>query len=238
MFAKASTMIAAAPATRRCARLLCVAMLLVVAAMSLSVGSSAHAGQTTLNDLTRAETVHFWPDLYRNGGETLYCRQPFDVRLGLTMSHVYAPEWVAHQLGCEDVEQCRRTVPAFAYIESDLHNLYPARLGADDARGELPFGFVPGDRRDFGSECIFKVDPARGLAQPPVPARGDIARAILYMMWEYGLALPRLMTADLLREWNSEDPVDAEERRRNDAIAAIQGNRNPFIDTPELADRF
>ncbi len=206
--------------------------------MALVAGTPAQAGQTVLSDLTRTETVYFWPDLYRNGGETLYCRQPFSVRLGLTMAHVYAPEWVAFQLDCDDVDQCRGAVPAFAYIESDLHNLYPARLGTDDARGELPFGYVPGDRRDFGQDCIFKVDPARGLAQPPVPARGDIARAVLYMMWEYGLTLPRLMTRDLLRQWHREDPVDAGERERNDSIAAIQGNRNPFIDTPELVDRF
>lgn len=238
MAAKASTMTAIAPATRQCARLWRLVGSAFVAATALCAAGPATAGQTALNDLVRTETVHFWPELYRNGGETLYCRQAFTVRLGLTMSHVYAPEWTAHQLGCDDVDQCRQSVPAFAFIESDLHNLYPARLGTDDARGALPFGFVPGDRRDFGRDCIFKVDPARGLAQPPVPARGDIARAILYMMWEYGLAVPRTMTRDLLRRWNRQDPVDAEERRRNDVIAAIQGNRNPFIDMPELADRF
>ncbi len=238
MIAKASTMTGGTPATRRCANLLRVIGSAIVVAGALFVTMPATAGQTALNDLTRTEIVHFWPDLYRNGGETLYCRQPFTVRLGLTMSHVYAPEWVAHQLDCDGVDQCRQTVPAFSFIESDLHNLFPARLGTDDARGELPFGFVLGDRRDFGQDCIFKVDPARGLAQPPVPARGDIARAILYMMWEYGLALPRSMTIDLLRQWNREDPVTVDERRRNEAVAAIQGNRNPFVDTPELADRF
>jgi hypothetical protein len=30
--------------------------------------------------------------------------------------------------------------------------------------------------------------------------------------------------------------VDAAERRRHDRIAELQGNRNPFIDRPELAD--
>lgn len=210
----------------------------VVVMVCLLVAAPALTGQTVLNDIERTETVHFWPDLYLNGGDTLYCRQPFTTRLGLTMSHVYAEAWVSYSLDCGSVAQCRSGVLAFAYIESDLHNLFPARLGTDDARGQLPFGFVPGDRRDFGSDCVFKVDPARGLAQPPVPARGDIARAILYMMWEYGLPLPRLMTRDLLREWNRQDPVDASERQRNDRIAVIQGNRNPFVDTPELADRF
>ena len=35
-------------------------------------------------------------------------------------------------------------------------------------------------------------------------------------------------------KWNAIDPVDATELLRNDTIQAIQGNRNPFIDHPEL----
>ena len=35
-------------------------------------------------------------------------------------------------------------------------------------------------------------------------------------------------------EWNKLDPVDAMERRRNDEVQKIQGNRNPFIDHPEF----
>jgi hypothetical protein len=31
-----------------------------------------------------------------------------------------------------------------------------------------------------------------------------------------------------------EDPVDARERTRNDAVEAVQGNRNPFVDCPGL----
>ena len=41
---------------------------------------------------------------------------------------------------------------------------------------------------------------------------------------------------EYLRRWNHLDPVDEEEIARNNAIAKIQGNRNPFIDHPEYAD--
>ncbi len=38
---------------------------------------------------------------------------------------------------------------------------------------------------------------------------------------------------DLLISWHTSDPVDQKELDRNEAIFAIQGNRNPFIDHPE-----
>ena len=37
-------------------------------------------------------------------------------------------------------------------------------------------------------------------------------------------------------KWNNDDEVDDVERTRNEAVFAIQGNRNPFIDHPEYAD--
>ncbi|HEY9143624.1 MAG TPA: endonuclease, partial [Arenimonas sp.] len=40
--------------------------------------------------------------------------------------------------------------------------------------------------------------------------------------------------ADLL-QWHAEDPVDAKEQLRNEAVYSYQGNRNPFIDHPEWA---
>ncbi|QDU66039.1 endonuclease [Engelhardtia mirabilis] len=41
---------------------------------------------------------------------------------------------------------------------------------------------------------------------------------------------------DVLLQWAAEDPVDAKELARNDAVFAFQGNRNPFIDHPEWID--
>lgn len=40
----------------------------------------------------------------------------------------------------------------------------------------------------------------------------------------------------MLLRWNSSDPVDDIERRRNDKVASYQGNRNPFIDNSDYAN--
>ena len=41
---------------------------------------------------------------------------------------------------------------------------------------------------------------------------------------------------EMLLSWNSFDPVDEIEQRRNEQVAILQGNRNPFIDNSSYAD--
>lgn len=90
--------------------------------------------------------------------------------------------------------------------------------------------------------------------------RGDLARAQLYMDVRYeggshgvtGAPEPQLILTDdlsrisgasggtaymgrlsVLLQWHLEDPVDDDERARNDVVESFQGNRNPFVDHPE-----
>ena len=39
-----------------------------------------------------------------------------------------------------------------------------------------------------------------------------------------------------LLKWSKEDPVSKWEMQRNERIYEYQGNRNPFVDYPDLAD--
>ena len=88
---------------------------------------------------------------------------------------------------------------------------------------------------------------AQGHFYPGDEWKGDVARMMLFMYVRYGnRCLPSNVgigntvasdsnMIDLFLEWNVEDPVNAFEDTRNDVLAGIQGNRNPFIDNPALA---
>lgn len=87
--------------------------------------------------------------------------------------------------------------------------------------------------------------------------KGDVARMMMYMFLRYGelckpihnaksYAVVNIETGnmDMLKvylKWNAEDPVSEIERRRNEyhgdpSNRYSQGNRNPFIDNPHLAN--
>jgi deoxyribonuclease-1 len=179
----------------------------------------------------------FWDRLYAGGGETLYCAHAFGPRRGrgVNVEHVFPMSWVTRHLGCGRRQACRRESARFNRIEADLHNLWPARTAVNQARSSHAFAEIPGERRRFPG-CDFEVDEARRRVEPRPAVRGEIARSVFYMAEEHGLVVfPR--HGRLLQRWHREDPVSAEERRRNDVIEGIQGNRNPFIDDPGRAER-
>lgn len=88
--------------------------------------------------------------------------------------------------------------------------------------------------------------------EPPDEVKGDTARMLFYMATRYeghngepDLALvDQTNTRDNqfgdlcdLLSWHSADPVSTEELSRNHQVYHFQGNRNPFIDRPEFANR-
>uniref|UniRef100_A0A7S4ABY4 Endonuclease I n=1 Tax=Pseudo-nitzschia australis TaxID=44445 RepID=A0A7S4ABY4_9STRA len=135
---------------------------------------------------------------------------------------------------------------------TDVHHLFPADWGVNSIRNNRYFDIcsstaervckVPSELKDIQNPPLFGGD----VFQPPPEVRGDIARAILYMDVRY----PHLELTDsldpeksnqmaylsTLLAWHVLDPPTEEERRRNDrACSRWQGNRNPFVDFPDLA---
>jgi deoxyribonuclease-1 len=171
----------------------------------------------------------FWRGVYPDGGQGLYCEQRFAARdRSYNIEHVYPMSSATRALGCGDRDSCRRTSPRFNQIESDMHNLYPARRDMNKARGSYPFRDIRGENH-VERGCDFEIDHRARVAEPPPASRGNVARAMLYMSDRYGLEIFERQRRMLL-EWHAADPVDDEERRRNRAIAKIQGNPNPWIE--------
>lgn len=113
--------------------------------------------------------------------------------------------------------------------EQDAHVLLPMSEGVRERRRTVFARAVDG-----ASAEAYLVDPP-----PRDELRGDIARALLYHRTLY----PEPAHADAFRslkptlaQWMDEDPVDARELQRSTAIARQQGQPNPFVIAPELAE--
>lgn len=121
--------------------------------------------------------------------------------------------------------------------KSDLHHLYPTDSRANSTRGNYPFAEVKG--KPVNSNCTASsigtnFKNSRSF-EPPKNHRGNVARALFYFSIRYKIPISQNEEI-FLRRWHLEDPVDASEVRRNDIIWEVQGNRNPFIDYPEMLD--
>ncbi|MEZ5537805.1 MAG: endonuclease [Thiolinea sp.] len=182
-------------------------------------------GQRQIHNYGEARKL-LWSEVYKNGGETLYCGVALNRRSGLNVEHVVPASWMTQHVGCGSRKQCRRRSAQFNRMEGDLHNLYPSRTDANSQRGSLPFGEIAGERHTVSS-CDFEAD--NHVAEPRPAARGEIARAMLYMAQTYGVKLPAGQL-ELMRYWHEIDPPGQAERIRNERIERIQGNRNPFVD--------
>lgn len=120
--------------------------------------------------------------------------------------------------------------------KTDLHHLFPTDAEANGKRSSLPFGTVitpiwEADGAKLGQDAAGEL-----VFEPPLAHQGDAARAMFYVAAIYGLVMAPA-EEKALRRWHGEDPVDAKERARNDAISSHQENRNPFVDVPSLLDR-
>lgn len=182
-----------------------------------------------------------WSKVYPSGGKTLYCGERFDSqqRRGFNVEHVFPMSWATNGLKCGKRKQCRAKSKRFNQIEADLHNLYPSRADVNQDRSSFRFGEVSGEARAYGRNCDFEVNARQRVAEPANEVRGDVARAMFYMADRYkgdGLILFKKQ-AQLLERWHRLDPPSAEEKRRNEVIENLQGNRNQFIDDPERLHR-
>ncbi len=131
---------------------------------------------------------------------------------------------------------------------SDLHHIRACTESLNSKRSDKDFDNCKGVSGAGSSMGCYYTSSA---FEPPDAAKGDVARACLYMAVRYqgqyhananlelvdyvgttstGNQLGKLST---LLAWHELDPVDDFERQRNEKIyTTYQHNRNPFIDHP------
>lgn len=164
---------------------------------------------------------------------------------GMNIEHVFANSWWGHTVN-------------EAYC--DLFNLFPSDASANGRKSNNPMGVVDGEASfdngvtRVGRSSSYRADSLITVWEPADQWKGDFARTFFYMATCYedlqdewqtkeGLLVVqpdryptlRPWVSSLLLEWNEADPVDDIERDRNEAVYGIQGNRNPFVDYPQLA---
>ncbi len=145
-----------------------------------------------------------------------------------------------------------------APMYTDLFHLVPTDGYVNNRRGSFPFGEVGVATwtSTNGSKLGTSVTPGyTGTVFEPIDEyKGDFARAYFYMATRYenliagwyansteanailqnnNFPVYETWFLNMLGNWHVQDPVSSKEIARNDAVYAIQGNRNPFIDHPE-----
>ena len=162
----------------------------------------------------------------------------------MNIEHIWANSWWGH-------------LKNNAYC--DLFNLYPADATANGRKSNNPIGVVDktisytNGVTKVGKSTSYRADSLITVWEPADQWKGDFARTYFYMATCYShmtslwTTTEGLLTVDpnspllmrpwvynLMLEWAEADPLDEIEQQRCDAIYEIQGNRNPFVDYPEL----
>lgn len=135
----------------------------------------------------------------------------------------------------------------------DLFNLMPSDQKANSSKGNYGMGVVKEATYDNGCIKIGTGTEGFKVWQPSKEWQGDFSRGYMYMAtayqdykWSNAEAFNSLQQGDyptlkkwaytLYIKWAKEDPVSQTEIDRNEAVYQIQGNRNPFIDFPNLME--
>lgn len=195
-------------------------------------------------------TGHTWDGFYstdRTDNNQVIDRYSNDVRYfgskgqavsGMNIEHSFPKSWWG---GSENQ----------AY--KDLYNLMPSEQKINSSKSNYPMGEVTSATTDNGCTKVGTGTNGYKLWEPADKWKGDFARGYMYMAtayqnftWKGTQALQLLQQGDyptlkpwayeLYIRWARTDVPDEQEVERNEAVSRIQGNRNPFIDFPNLME--
>lgn len=145
-------------------------------------------------------------------------------------------------------------------MKSDIVHVLPTDCYVNNRRSSYPFGEV-GNATYTSNNGYSKLGSCKTpgysgtVFEPNDEIKGDIARIYFYMVtcyedrftnWTKGSATQvfssnkyeglKTWCMDMMMRWSKNDPVDAVETARNNAVQEVQGNRNPYVDYPGLEE--
>lgn len=197
-----------------------------------------------LTDVIIVDGREAWRDMYSN--ELVWVETGHS---SLNIEHSVPKSWWKNADGKVDY------TPAYC----DLFHLNPSNPSANNQKSNWPLGIIASVSWTNGITNMGAPDAATGggaskVFEPAEQFKGDFARAYFYVFssytgvswteesaWMYdmsALSYPTLKpwAIEMLLDWARQDPVDSYEMARNEAIYGLQGNRNPFIDIPDLCE--
>ena len=213
---------------------------------------------TMTNRVTYKSLTTYWPDTDATGGSSTNVLVYSDVVTDSSISreHVWPKSRASYQEsnGGSDLHHLR---PENANVNSTRsnHTMGNTRSLSSSYQtcsygGSTVLWYDTG----YGEKVAGEQE---GLVEVNDNIKGDVARILLYVYvrWEQpnlfenvasqnlpandsgssNNGLKVIEDLDTLLQWCEMDPVDTWEMSRNDCIEDIQGNRNVFIDYPELA---
>ena len=170
---------------------------------------------------------------------------------GLNREHSFPKSWFGGEI-----------MPMF----TDLTMIIPTDAYVNQRRSNYPYGVCNGSdvvtyvNEELGVTMLGKLGKSTyngytaKVFEPDDEYKGDFARIYFYMVTcykslvEYWPDCDQLDYQDnqykafsdwsmqMLMEWHRADPVSQKELIRNEGVYEKQGNRNPFVDHPELAE--
>ena len=170
----------------------------------------------------------------------------------------YVKSWTAGGTGTNpDPINCEHTVPQSFFgksepMRSDIHHLFPTYKNWNSVRSNYPFSEIDDNQTTRWMRNTTSVssipstnideysEQANQMFEPREDHKGNVDRAVFYFYTMYPTQagnISRVGDLNTLYQWHLNDPVDANERARNNSIEQFQGDRNPYVDYPDLVAR-
>lgn len=181
-------------------------------------------------------------DMYSNEKRFFNPEKPTASVAGFDIEHMLPKSWWGGDVN-----------PAYC----DLFHLVPGDYSANRSKSNHAPG-IPSDSTFNNGSFVTGNGDKYGLQRvfcPEDQYKGDFARAYFYIATCYGDSLRWVEVGepgtamtnegwqefqpwlrDLLLDWHRKDPVSDKEKARAIQVNKIQGNRNPFIDYPDLVE--